>query len=81
MAFLLVVAYQVATIIPWLSLQYRRFNDTSVPKWLYVVAPVATVFTFVGNFSSAGWVWGIVGVTWLVIFVVSVLPTDDDDEY
>ncbi|MDF7627496.1 DUF805 domain-containing protein [Lactobacillaceae bacterium L1_55_11] len=85
-AFVLYNIYLIVTIIPWLSMEYRRFNDAGVPKWLYAAAPFAATIGVVSSYIVTGasvpqWIKWVSYALNFVIFVVSLLPTDDDDEY
>ncbi|MDF7637447.1 DUF805 domain-containing protein [Leuconostocaceae bacterium ESL0958] len=74
----LLVLYLLATIIPALSLEYRRFADTGLrPWWFIVLLPLSYVLDGMSNSQpDNGLLLALSAFLGLVIFIINLMPTD-----
>ncbi|WP_256470357.1 DUF805 domain-containing protein [Fructobacillus americanaquae] len=81
----LLTVFWLLNLIPFLSISYRRYRDTGLPSWAFIIEPVAIFLSLVGyyyqtkvyesNISMPLWLIPALLVLVLADFLIKILPT------
>lgn len=76
----LAVIYNIATIIPNISIYFRRYRDAGVtPWWLLATIVLPTILKSSDFYSKAAWLRTIVFVIEAINLIILVMPSKNKD--
>jgi len=70
--------YLIATAIPFLALQARRFRDAGLPFWAFWGPMIVNIILTIGNGSQEiEWITAITSLLSIYVFIICCLPTKE----